>query len=207
LPPELRPPERRRPLGFIMRPLRRASAAADLLARLVITARERGRAPPAPDLFPKTLPHSSDFCAFAFWSRTEAPAIQEEAVRVALDELSGIADLCTARGITLAVIAIPYREQVYVQAEQGESYDLRRPQQWVTAFCESRGIPLLDLYPLFRAEVRARPTRLYLEHDPHFNNEGHALAGRLLAPFARSLCGGKGASAGDKPVDGIPAGP
>jgi lysophospholipase L1-like esterase len=184
------PAQRRRPLGSLMRPLRRWSQAINMASHLLSQMGQPATAvPSAAQLPPAELPLSSNFMSFAFWSMTNAPVLQTQAVERALGELQAIADLCSGHGIRLAIAAIPTSEQVYVKAMQGPGYDLQYPQRHIEQFCAQRQIPYLDLLPAFRQAAWESPSSFYCHTDPHFNNEGHALAGRWLADFCeQTLC-------------------
>jgi hypothetical protein len=46
--------------------------------------------------------------------------------------------------------------------------------------CEERGIPHLDLLPIFRERPEEE---LYLEKDPHLNADGNRLSGERIFEF------------------------
>jgi lysophospholipase L1-like esterase len=48
---------------------------------------------------------------------------------------------------------------------------------------QRRGIPFLDLHPVFRDEWNASHRRFEFEHDGHWNEYGHAVAARAVARF------------------------
>jgi hypothetical protein len=65
-----------------------------------------------------------------------------------------------------------------------ESFDLDLGQRIVATHAAERGIPVLDLTPVFRA---GGGSALYLHHDTHWNEAGRRLAAQALAPFVRGL--------------------
>ncbi|MBD3163016.1 MAG: hypothetical protein GF346_11405 [Candidatus Eisenbacteria bacterium] len=109
------------------------------------------------------------------WRRTES----------ALAEFDRV---CASAGVPWILLAIPAEEQVdpRVRARVLESlsvdpagYDFDAPQRRLRAFADARGIDLIDLLPVFRAATV--DPRLYIPNDTHWNEEGNALAGRILA--------------------------
>ena len=186
LPAELLPARPPRPFARIMQPLRRNLQVLNLALHLIDQARQSDAANAAPEVGANAVfrPATNNFMSFSFWSATEAPPIQTQAIARALGELQAMADLCSQRGISFAVAAIPYLEQVREENLQGPGYDLRYPQLHVERFCAERGIPYLDMLPPFRAARQESGTSFYCATDPHFNDAGHALAGHLLADFA-----------------------
>ena len=58
-----------------------------------------------------------------------------------------------------------------------------RPQELMNELCEERGIPHLDLLPIFR-ERSAED--LYREKDSHLNTRGNRLSGDRILEFLRA---------------------
>lgn len=189
IPAELLPARPPRPFARVMQPLRQRLQVLNLALHLIDQMRQSSAATaePADSAEATFRPAADNFMSFSFWSMTEAPPIQTQAVARALGELQAIADLCAQRGIPFAVAAIPYVDQVREEDLQGPGYDLRYPQFHVERFCEERSLPYLDMLPAFRKAFREAGPSFYCATDPHFNNEGHALAGRLLADFIRGI--------------------
>ncbi len=113
--------------------------------------------------------------------------IQSEAVAHAITELEAILDLCAKQGVPLAVVSIPYASQVYAEMLQGHGYDLNFPQHHIELFCARHAIPYFDMLPSFRQAASTSSGSFYLQNDPHFNDDGHELAGKLLALFVGNL--------------------
>ena len=70
-----------------------------------------------------------------------------------------------------------------------EAWSIERPRIELERFSERNGITFLDLTPIFKQEaeiLQEQDKRLYYEVDGHWNVEGHALAGQVLADFIRS---------------------
>lgn len=99
-----------------------------------------------------------------------------------------------SRGARLAVVLIAAPEQVYPDqwartvaanpALQGLELDLEAPNQRLTRFLDSQGIPYLDLLPVFRqAAGRPEAAPLHFQHDQHWTEAGHRLAAEAIAEF------------------------
>ena len=189
IPAELLPARPPRPFARVMQPLRQRLQVLNLTLHLIDQMRQSSAAKSAPADSPETgfRPATNNFMSFTFWSAADAPPIQTQAVARALGELRAMADLCSQRGIPFAVAAIPYLDQVREDHLQGPGYDLRHPQFHVEQFCAQRDIPYLDMLPAFRQAADEPGGAFYCLTDPHFNTEGHALAGRLLADFVREI--------------------
>jgi lysophospholipase L1-like esterase len=91
-----------------------------------------------------------------------------------LDEM---ARLLSARGIRLALVFVPSREQ----AQQGSAAVL----QPVIDYCARNGIAHLSLLPRFSRELST--TQPYLPTDMHWSRSGHRLAADELSRFLGSL--------------------
>jgi hypothetical protein len=60
-------------------------------------------------------------------------------------------------------------------------YAADAPNRRLVRFLESKGVPVLDLLPAFRAEPD--PEGLYLPLDRHWTVRGHDVATRATVPF------------------------
>lgn len=123
---------------------------------------------------------SRRFTSFPFWSQRPAPPLALRARDEYLTTLGRVQALVRERGARLAVVAIPYREQVYADAPSGPGYDTAYPQAWIGAWAEAAGIPFLDLLPRLREHALRTDEDLYVEDDIHWNERGHALTGAWL---------------------------
>ena len=101
-----------------------------------------------------------------------------------------------ARSTPVAVMLIPDEFQVEdalwekVQTGSKATGLVRdRPQRLIVPWLASRGIPCLDLFPIFRAAPLHADGRhhLYHLHDTHWNADGNQLAGEALARFLAPL--------------------
>lgn len=100
--------------------------------------------------------------------------------------LGDIAARCRAAGVTLTVNLLPstlqvtgshvpfYRSLGFRVDEAWRGAD--RPQQLLREFCAEQGLTCRDWLPDLRAERRG----LYLEHDDHWNPDGHRVAHGLM---------------------------
>lgn len=66
-----------------------------------------------------------------------------------------------------------------------EDYDLGKPQRLIAQYCADRGIPCMDLLPVFREHGAGGG--LYLLRNTHYNAEGNRLAARETARFLGSV--------------------
>lgn len=91
------------------------------------------------------------------------------------------------RGSHLAVISIPFREQVYENLWQSRlskpgmrrrEWDLNKPDRLLETFLDDSGIPFLQLLPHFKKA--ADKSELYHTEDGHWNVGGHHLAGQVI---------------------------
>lgn len=136
------------------------------------------------------------FTAFNYWIKADYDDVMLKAKDAALEELARIEQLTAQNGVQLVIVAIPMEEQVYAATWQGEdprgtAFDIRKPQAYVEQFARDNAIPYLDLLPHLRKYVATTGRDVYPNArqkggDIHFNNEGHAVTGRLLADFFAS---------------------
>ena len=93
-------------------------------------------------------------------------------------------------GILLIPTEMQVEDQLFEEVERTHpDYRLDRdqPQKRITAWLNDRGVPYLDLLPVFR-EVPFEPDgsrHLYHLRDTHFNAHGYRLAGEQLGAFLR----------------------
>lgn len=80
--------------------------------------------------------------------------------------------ICRSRGARLVMIVHP---QTHLQEELREK---------VRLFCEARGIPYLDLRPVFQA--RSDFKELFLAGDGHYSARGTSLAAQTITDFLRA---------------------
>lgn len=123
---------------------------------------------------------SRRFTSFPFWSQRPAPPVALRARDEYLATLGRLRDLVHARGARLAVVTIPFREQVYASEPSGPGWDITYPQAWVAAWADTEDVPFLDLLPRLREHALRTNDELYVEDDIHWNEQGHALAGTWL---------------------------
>ncbi|MFN8637292.1 MAG: SGNH/GDSL hydrolase family protein [Chloroflexota bacterium] len=114
------------------------------------------------------------------WSVTEA----------LLAEVKATAD---ANGVPLLLVLSPSEWQTYddlwpklvgtgSQAQRRFSPDA--PNERLTEIADRHGIPLLDLRPIFRAEVAAGGPPVIFRKDGHWTERGHEIAARAVAGAA-----------------------
>ena len=125
------------------------------------------------------------FIAYSFWSQVPYPPVAVEAKDVSLETLERMARILDDRGVGLALVALPTREQVYSGEPYGPGFDIDFPQAYLQLFAREQGIPYLDLLPIFREHVSRTNENIYVKGDTHLNNEGHALAGWHISEWFR----------------------
>jgi hypothetical protein len=110
--------------------------------------------------------------------------------------LARFAEVCRRDGADLIVLAFPlalevddeWRERALARAGLDESsLDLEAPFKRLEAFCRLRGIGYIHPVEEFRREIERRP--LYFEKDVHPNENGHAVAGRVVLNALRERYG------------------
>lgn len=119
----------------------------------------------------------------AFWSSVPAPNVALQARDAVFESLSKMEEFTSARGMRLAVVALPTSAQVYALEPSKHNFDTALPQAWLQEFCRDRRIPYLDLLPLLKKQAASSNRRLYLKRDIHFNDFGHAKVGELIAEW------------------------
>jgi lysophospholipase L1-like esterase len=126
-----------------------------------------------------------NFTMFTYWSQFPYPPVALQARDETLAIFESMGSFLRERRARLAIVAMPYMEQVYSRELAGRGFDVSLPQLYVQAFARERGIPYLDLLPMFRKRVQARNERLYIKGDVHLNDAGHRLAGEAIVDWFR----------------------
>jgi Carbamoyltransferase N-terminus len=67
------------------------------------------------------------FTSYTFWSQSAYPSIAVEAKNVSLQTLDRIRSYLQEKHVHLIIVAIPYREQVYVKSLSGSEYNVEYP--------------------------------------------------------------------------------
>ena len=101
-----------------------------------------------------------------------------EAWQGTLDNLDGIFALCRERDLPVLLLIFPITAQLEKVAE------LSHPQRRLIAFSGERGVPALDLLPLFAAEIQAGGHRIedYFLDWNHPTRTGNRAAAAWIAP-------------------------
>jgi hypothetical protein len=107
--------------------------------------------------------------------------------RRAMGHLGGLVADCRRRRVPVAFVLIPdefqvnpaVRDQAVRDARLNPAaLDLDLPQRRLRDFCAARGVPCLDLLPVFRAAPDS-----FAPHDTHWNVRGNRLAAAALADW------------------------
>jgi len=112
--------------------------------------------------------------------------VTSRAVNVAWDAFRRMKAVLGARGSSLAIVAIPTRQQVYCLDTQGPGFDVRLPQALMEPRARDGEVPYLDLLPALRQLVRHDWRALYLAGDTHLGPRGHRVVGELVARWFES---------------------
>ncbi len=138
-----------------------------------------------------------------FYAESPPPRV-ERLWTEALGSLDRFDRVCRDAGIPWALAILPDEFQVDpdVRAEacrrlgaQPAELDLYGPSRRLRLWASTRGVPALDLLPLFREEHERRGP-LYIPNDTHWNEDGNRLAGEAIARFAERLPGWRAQLAG-----------
>ncbi len=97
---------------------------------------------------------------------------------LAFEALDGFFDTAREMGAHVAVVAIPFREQLG-PLEPGLDGDVFG--QRIAAFAQAHDVPALDVLPVFRAYPE--PGELYWKRDSHCTGVGYHLIGAATARF------------------------
>jgi len=121
------------------------------------------------------------------------PPEWQDAWRHTERNLDDLRDAVAARGARFAIVIVTARDRVYRDSWetlrelyprlQKGKWDLEAPDRRVLAWCESRAVPCLQLYPAFAERAAASEERLHYVYDGHWTSAGHALAAKLTAQF------------------------
>lgn len=141
----------------------------------------------ASDSSPAVEWHSDNAFIHNFWSQKELPTFATEAVAGVLRDLDRLDTLRRRLSLPLLLVIVPYRDQVEYVTEPDPRFDPTLPQRYLTEWAAAHNVPCLDLLPELRRIARQSAEPLYLRHDPHFTEAGHAAAGRTLAEFFLSI--------------------
>jgi len=149
-------------------------------------------------VFINEFKHSKQITSYPFWSQIPYPSVADNAREVSMQTLDRIRSFAQSRNMTLLVVSIPYREQVYVEKMAGIDYDLELPQRYVETYAKENDVPYLDLLPLLREYVRDKHMDIYISGDPHFNTRGHRIIGESIGNWFMGVVetGGDGINGG-----------
>jgi hypothetical protein len=95
--------------------------------------------------------------------------------------LDRIVDYCAAHGSMVAFVLYPWPKLIGPGAETTQVAGYRAH---IARLAAARGVPVLDLFPVFRTEDL---DRLFIPGDVHWNVKGHELIAQQLAPFIEPL--------------------
>jgi hypothetical protein len=106
---------------------------------------------------------------------------------VTIKHLESIKKVCDENRISLALVKIPFKEQVVAEQYSGANYSLDYPQKYILDFANYHSLPYYSLLEPLRQEYKMNPrTELFVPFDPHFSIQGHQLAGMKLVSFLKT---------------------
>ena len=110
----------------------------------------------------------------------------QDARGAVVEDIRRMADLCRERGVAYLVVIFPNRYQI-----EEVSYTRARFNEMLARDLEDRGIPVIDLFPLFKQAASRDP--LYLA-DTHPNAAGQEIAAAAVARWVTKHRAQKAAS-------------
>lgn len=106
------------------------------------------------------------------WERPAMPGIRQ----VFFEPLERLQEEVEAQGGRFLVVLFPCKEELYGAVVLPE---LLVPVEQARAELEARGIPTLDLYPIFASSAHSRAS--FYRNDMHMNAAGHEMTAQALA--------------------------
>ena len=116
-----------------------------------------------------------------FWSRTNLPPWAADAKAAAIQELAALDQACRDNEIFLAVVALPYAQQVTSPELFGAEHDIDLPMKDVQAIATKGGRMFLDLRP----PMTAAGGELYLPGEGHLTDVGHTVVAAEITAFLK----------------------
>ena len=128
--------------------------------------------------------NTTDFTAYTFWNQIPYPEVANKAVDASKKVLQTLHAKLKKSEVKLIVVSLPTQQQIYNTTEKGDGFDMKRPQVLLEETLQESGVPYFDLLPSFRNAAKASPTpEFFAVPDIHYNDKGHAFAGKLIADF------------------------
>lgn len=102
-------------------------------------------------------------------------------VRLALENMGRLLELCRDHGIKLSVAVYPWPFQI-----RNRDLESRQVRVW-RAFCEENNVAFINLFPAFmehpRLDIAQVLSRLFVDGDVHWNPAGHALVAEKVLEY------------------------
>jgi lysophospholipase L1-like esterase len=92
--------------------------------------------------------------------------------------LDEVRELCRAQGADFSMVLFPFMHEL------GPDYSNRAAHAAIAEYCRSRGVPLLDLLPVYEPHVDEG--LIVSRRDPHPNERAHELAAQAIAAFVET---------------------
>ena len=160
----------------------RGSVLNQLLShRLAVWSGHRGRSGIPIDYF--VYAKEQDDLWQDAWRQTEELIVQIRERSAGLGARYAIVSASSPHGVLGADRGLRHLVKTYPGMDELE-WDLDGPDRRLARICESHGIPLLLLEPIFRARTAETGCRLHWQYDGHWNVEGNDLAVPYLQGYA-----------------------
>lgn len=120
-----------------------------------------------------------DTCARWTIDQKVFKAYGQTGLSLAIQNMQKLVDLCKQHRITLLIAVYPWPDQIFYR--DLDSIQVKAWQQ----FAFQNSITLIDLFPAFITEQRARDVyaQYFLPRDVHWNARGHQLVAQKVLPF------------------------
>jgi lysophospholipase L1-like esterase len=133
-----------------------------------------------------------------YFSRKQYSPLAEAAKEDVLASLARIEEILSARGIQLMIASVPFKDQVYADVPETDTYDVALPQTHVGNFAAAHSIPYYDTLPFLRDYVRSTDPDVFFQSDGHFNDLGYRIVGEELFRWFEATVGAGSTTAGER---------
>lgn len=115
------------------------------------------------------------------------PPLEQALVNQVLAGFAELGQFARERGLPMIVVIVPSKIQVWKRDALDDRFDPERPNRIVREFCESKGLPVLDLLEAYARVPQDRLRSFFYQKDMHWTASGHEHAAQTLADFLVSL--------------------
>jgi len=112
------------------------------------------------------------------------PALESRLVRMELEDLGRIKRACEEHQISMLVILVPEKQQVFQSRRLNDAkYDYRKPNRILKEFCGQNGLDYIDFLDVYKALPEKTLRSFYFSKDMHWTVKGHVFAAETIAKF------------------------